>query len=110
VRHQFALIEETTQKKKRLDVVSWLAAVDSVLDQGSAAAIWREYPSTGKWILQDPKIKIWMDPSNPMVPIMWLNGIPGAGARNFFGYKMSIANYRQEKPFWLPSSWKSACN
>jgi hypothetical protein len=81
VRNQFAVIEETAQKKKRLDVVNWLAAVDSVLDQEASAAIRHDYPSTGKWVLQDVKIKSWMDPNNAMVPIMWMNGIPGAGGQ-----------------------------
>jgi hypothetical protein len=79
VRNQFTIIEVNAQKKRRLDVVNWLAAVDSVLDQEAAAAIRDEYPTTGKWILQDIKIRNWMDPSNSMVPIMWMNGIPGAG-------------------------------
>jgi hypothetical protein len=79
VRNQFTIIEENAQKKRRLDVVNWLAAVDSVLDQEASAAVRNEYPSSGKWILRDIKIRNWMDPNNAMVQIMWMNGIPGAG-------------------------------
>jgi hypothetical protein len=81
VRNQFTIIEENAQKKTRLDVINWLSAVDSILDQESSATVRHEYPSTGKWILHDVKIKTWMDPKNSMIPIMWMNGIPGAGRR-----------------------------
>lgn len=79
VRNQFMIIEENAQKKRRLDVINWLSAVDSILDQEDSATVRHEYPSTGKWILHNVKIKSWMDPKNSMIPIMWINGIPGAG-------------------------------
>ena len=82
MRNQFTIIEENAQKKRRLDVINWLAAVNSVLDQEASAAVRNEYPSTGKWILQDINIRSWMDPNNSMVPIMWMNGIPGAGEQS----------------------------
>jgi hypothetical protein len=101
-------MEEDAQKKSRLEVVNWLAAVDSVLDQEISAAIRDEYPSTGKWILQDIKIKSWMDPNNSMVPIMWMNGIPGAGNNQPIHWREPLANHHQEKLFLLHSSLKSA--
>jgi len=79
VRNQFKVSEDDERKKRRLDVINWLAAVDSILDQEASSDIRREYPKTGKWILQETRIKAWLDPRNSVVRTMWINGIPGAG-------------------------------
>ena len=75
----FAAIEEAERKRQLILVMNWLSAADSILDQEAAASVRRDYPPTGRWILEDPKIKAWCEPSNSVVPIVWINGIPGAG-------------------------------
>jgi hypothetical protein len=78
-RNQFKMIEDDRRKKRHLDVVNWLSATNSILDQEAAVAIRQEYPASGQWLLEDRKIKAWMDPNNSLVPILWMKGIPGAG-------------------------------
>jgi hypothetical protein len=60
-------------------VVNWLSAADAILDQEASAAMRSEYPAAGRWVFEDPKMKAWADPVNSVVPILWMNGIPGAG-------------------------------
>jgi hypothetical protein len=49
------------------------------MDQELLENFRRDYPSTGRWILEDSKIKTWIDPQKYLIPILWLKGIPGAG-------------------------------
>jgi hypothetical protein len=73
------MIEDAHREKRYLDVMNWLSAVDSVIDQEAAARVQNEYPTTGWWILQDKKIKAWTDSKLSLIPMLWMNGIPGAG-------------------------------
>jgi hypothetical protein len=57
----------------------WLSAVNMKVDHEGYSATRQEYPSTGKWLLTNDKIKSWLDPDNSTVSRIWLNGIPGAG-------------------------------
>lgn len=73
------MIEEARNQQRRLDVVTWLCAVDPILDHEAAVNTRVMYPSSGKWLLQDNKIKSWLDHKNASSPLLWMNGIPGAG-------------------------------
>ena len=64
---------------KMIAVVNWLSAADAALDQESLSEARYGIHATGRWILQEPRIKEWLDPADSSVPIFWLNGIPGAG-------------------------------
>lgn len=79
IRNQFNMAEDANRQKRYLDVMNWLSAADSVIDQEAAARVRSEVPSTGQWILQDAKVKAWVDPNSSLIPILWMNGIPGAG-------------------------------
>ena len=72
-------IELEQNRIKTLAVVNWLSAADAHDDQDAFAAIRHDIPDTGRWILEESKIKDWLDPSQSSVPIIWLNGKPGAG-------------------------------
>ena len=39
----------------------------------------QDYPESGKWILRHPYLKDWMDLTCTNIPVLWVNGIPGAG-------------------------------
>lgn len=78
-RTSFAAIEEGQRKTRHLEVIGWLSAPNEVLNQEAAAKVRVDTPSSGKWLLQDSKIKAWMDPSNSVAPSLWMNGKPGAG-------------------------------
>lgn len=68
-------------------MMNWLMSMDIndhvILDQETAMGMRQDYPSTGRWIFSEPKVKAWMDPSNAVLPILWMNGIPGAGMTTF---------------------------
>jgi hypothetical protein len=81
VRASFTAIEEAEKKNKRLVVLNWLSAAKTILDQEVSAEIRRDYPSTGRWVLENPTLKSWLDPSNALLPMVWMNGIPGAGMK-----------------------------
>jgi hypothetical protein len=81
----FAALEEEQNRAKALAVVNWLSAADASLDQEAFAATRHDLPNTGRWILNEPKVKEWLDPNDLTVPLFWLNGIPGAGTLNRVG-------------------------
>lgn len=58
----------------------WLKAADVDSDQYHFAKIRADYPEIGKWLLKHATFKEWFDPQYAMAPpLLWLNGIPGAG-------------------------------
>lgn len=71
--------EESELKSKVFAVLSWLSSADAYLDQEAFEEIRREYPEAGRWIFDHRMIKTWRDPDSSAVPMVWLNGIPGAG-------------------------------
>jgi hypothetical protein len=78
-RNSFAVLEEGQRKTRHLEVIGWLSAHNEVIDQEAAAKVRSDNPSSGKWLLQDSKVKAWMDTSNSIIPSLWMNGKPGAG-------------------------------
>ena len=75
-------LEDTDHKEKRLSTLNWLSSTDVNLDQESYTAVWGEDSDSGLWILHQEKIRIWANPDSPLIPCLWVNGIPGAGAFN----------------------------
>jgi hypothetical protein len=64
-------------------VYNWLRATSIDTDQYQLSKIRAEYPGTGRWLLDNPTFKEWFDPQFPAIPpVLWLNGIPGAGESN----------------------------
>lgn len=59
--------------------MNWLASADVALDQEAAMATRCEHPKSGLWIFENETIKAWIDPNSPLIPYVWLLGIPGAG-------------------------------
>jgi hypothetical protein len=76
---KFDDIEDAQRKSRHLEVMNWLQAVETILDHEAAINVCREYPSSGRWLLRDSKIKTWMDPSKYLISSLWMNGMPGAG-------------------------------
>ncbi|KAI1113983.1 putative zinc finger protein [Nemania sp. NC0429] len=61
-------------------VHNWLRATDVEVDQHDHAKARSEYPGTGRWLLDTTAFKEWFNPQYPTIPpLLWLNGIPGAG-------------------------------
>jgi hypothetical protein len=75
----FAVLEREANLAKTLAVVNWLSAADAGLDQEDFAGKRQVVPDSGRWILEESKVKNWLEPADSSLPIFWLNGIPGAG-------------------------------
>jgi hypothetical protein len=75
----FAAFELEQNHMKRIAVTNWLSAADADADQVAFSAARQDIPGTGRWILEQPDIKTWLDRSQKTVPMIWLNGKPGAG-------------------------------
>lgn len=72
------IVEE--ERKKRKAVKEWLA-VGSLPRQNhkSFKSVWKGNANTGRWIVDHGHFKEWLNPKSCAEPILWLNGIPGAG-------------------------------
>ncbi|KAK4207839.1 putative zinc finger protein [Rhypophila decipiens] len=71
---------DTNESRRRRDVLGWLKPVCVENEQSHLAALRREYPHTGSWLLDNDKFKAWFSHLYPTLPtLLWLNGIPGAG-------------------------------
>ncbi|KAH0562509.1 hypothetical protein GP486_002801 [Trichoglossum hirsutum] len=60
-------------------VRSWLSPASSDVDQENVAKVRADCPDTGRWLFRQSQIRSWCDPDSSLIPLLWLNGIPGAG-------------------------------
>ncbi|TPX09019.1 uncharacterized protein E0L32_001720 [Thyridium curvatum] len=66
--------------KRTRDVFNWLKPTNVDIDQDTFIQARADYPNTGHWLLEDSAFKDWFDPRYVTIPpLLWLNGIPGAG-------------------------------
>lgn len=73
------VIEE--QKKKLAAIKEWLGVGSITLDDHDTfLEVRKRYQSTGRWILNHDTIDNWMNADIPNSSIVWMTGIPGAGA------------------------------
>ena len=80
------------EKSRRLTaVIERIHPPNSLNDHEQAVEIRQEHPDTGRWILEVRQLKQWMDPLATDVPVLWVNGIPGAGMLN--DYASNHANH-----------------
>ncbi|KAI0157994.1 putative zinc finger protein [Hypoxylon sp. FL1284] len=78
---QIEEIRFNEQNSRRVrDVLSWLRPTNVADDQAALVKAREDYPGTGKWLLGNSLFNEWFDPQFPIIPpLLWLNGIPGAG-------------------------------
>ena len=77
--NSFEEIAEAEKKRRSLAVTDKIRPPNTRIDQDKAKETRQEYPESGKWILQNAFLRDWMDLHCPDVPLLWVNGIPGAG-------------------------------
>jgi len=70
---------EVERRRQTERVRSWLTSPNMEADQQKYATVREETPGSGSWILSDPKFRSWFDPDFCFEPLLWINGIPGAG-------------------------------
>ncbi|KAI0898910.1 putative zinc finger protein [Annulohypoxylon nitens] len=62
------------------DVYNWLKATNMETYQNDFSNIRKEYPGTGRWLLENLSFHEWFNPKFPTIPpLLWINGMPGAG-------------------------------
>jgi hypothetical protein len=71
--------------KRYQAVYNWLRATNMDTDHYRFSEIRKGNPGTGKLLLENQTFKKWFDPQFPAIPpLLWLNGIPGAGCYSKF--------------------------
>ena len=78
-KNSFEEIAEAEKKRRSLAVTDKIRPPNSRIDQDKAKEARQEYPESGKWILRHAFLRDWMDLDCPNAPLLWVNGIPGAG-------------------------------
>ncbi|CAI6332799.1 unnamed protein product [Periconia digitata] len=63
--------------RRRTIVQQWLGSTAAQTRHDSH--IMARHPCTGDWLFRDPRFQKWFDFDYCIDPILWLNGIPGAG-------------------------------
>ena len=67
------------QKPKLTEIQQWLASSDSLQRHERARRIREEVPGSGSWLLTHPTYTSWRLDDAPQKPVLWVNGIVGAG-------------------------------
>lgn len=85
--------EKEDRDKKYWHVMEWLASLrldgdkgshEQLVDHESFCEVRRENTGSGNWIMQNETVVSWINDATPRYPVLWLNGIPGAGKRLVF--------------------------
>ncbi|CAI7590736.1 unnamed protein product [Penicillium crustosum] len=77
-RHNAEMQYESLRRSRT--VFNWLRAPDVDGNQYNLTQTRAGNPGTGRWLLDNQAFKDWFDPNYPKIPpLLWLNGIPGAG-------------------------------
>ncbi|KAI8631124.1 hypothetical protein F5Y19DRAFT_473523 [Xylariaceae sp. FL1651] len=63
----------------RATVMQWLSPFNCEAEQNRHRRTRSICVSPGTWLLNDPRFKQWFSPEFCSTPLLWLNGIPGAG-------------------------------
>jgi hypothetical protein len=88
--------EQKLREEKYAHVMSWLSSSSRVTDDKTQPEqpeqiTDHEYfrkvrdrnPGSGDWIVQKEVMSSWIQEDSPRYPVIWLNGIPGAGELTF---------------------------
>jgi hypothetical protein len=70
---------QTDKRRRHQEVMQWLSPFIPDDLQESYRAIRAICPDAGRWFLETPKVQDWLSPRYCSTPLLWLNGIPGAG-------------------------------
>ena len=71
--------EEYEMARRKTLLLSWLSAADSRIDQERGVDARRETPQSCQWLFGEDKFRAWADPLVTCSPLLWINGMPGAG-------------------------------
>ncbi len=88
---QFDELMKQEDKRRRIAVAAWLNGAKSHLDQHEAKVTRKAYPRSGRWLLDRPKMKAWLDFRSGDKPLLWLCAIPGAGENCTYPIPMKLS-------------------
>ncbi|QDS77800.1 hypothetical protein FKW77_005655 [Venturia effusa] len=94
-RDAFRRASKVEQDRRYEKILQLLGDVNPYARQQEAAK--RRYTDTGKWLLADDTFKRWFDLDHCIEPLIWLNGMPGAG-------KTALASLVVEEAQKLPGA------
>lgn len=77
IESSFIKVFQSERNKQYIALQNWLSAVNIKVDHQGYTTMRHE--NTGHWILNNDIIKEWINPDKSTIPMVWLNGIPGAG-------------------------------
>lgn len=77
--NSFEEIAKSEKDRRFIAVIEKVHPPNSLNDHEQAVEARQEHPGTGRWILGAGQLRQWMDPLATDVPVLWVNGIPGAG-------------------------------
>ena len=75
----FENIAKAENLRRDLAVTEKIHPPNTLSDHEVTIETRHEYPESGRWILRHPSLRDWMDFRCPEIPVLWVNGIPGAG-------------------------------
>jgi hypothetical protein len=70
---------EEEKRYRHITVRNWLSAASTDVDQERGVTAREGDPESGRWLLKNSRIQGWFNPDLCSVPLLWINGIPGAG-------------------------------
>ena len=76
---EFRGLREAEDLRRRSAVQDWLSAANMEEDQEAKASVRAEYPGVCSWILDYECVQAWRNSNPHSFPLLWINGIPGAG-------------------------------
>ena len=76
---EFRGLQESENLRRRTAVQDWLSAANVEEDQEVKAGVRAEYLGVCGWILAHKSVQDWLDLNPHSLPLLWINGIPGAG-------------------------------
>jgi hypothetical protein len=81
--HTFRTNKRAQDATCRASVLQWLPSFDYEAEQSHHRKTRSFCKSSGAWLLKDHRFQQWLNPEDCSTPLLWLNGIPGAGKRLF---------------------------
>ena len=95
----FEEVARSERLRRLLAVTQKIHPPNTVNDHESAVETCQEYPQSGRWILRHRSLIDWMDFTNPNVPLLWINGIPGSGILPLWHLVVVDSYYSPAKTF-----------
>ncbi|KAH7022148.1 hypothetical protein EDB80DRAFT_694105 [Ilyonectria destructans] len=74
---KFQGLQNDYLRQRLPEVMRWLSPYNSKLQHDKCTK--DKFPGSGEWLLAERGFKNWFDPFFCSTPLLWLNGIPGAG-------------------------------